>query len=557
MAKSDVKLTVSGLDGVTPIGVSVNYSLGAIPTATVDLAPQSPGIIKIVSGASGVLGDVDKAKRKQDIVIDITTKSYISGKAGKDEQSLKFIGLLDGLSVGNVVGANSYQAVIKNKAQTLLELTTVSPGLYPTSVNIYRNASMSMTTNSQQEENQSVIAWANIKATNKLPYKESPIKFYTELMKLIIKIQTDEWYKFTGMEKLTSGLKAFQRVFTDKRYKAALARAKTFFENIDLSAVQGGTHVAIKTGNAIVMQAIQLAFQDGPNVLLENYINFLNQMGCSLVFGNSKAWVVPINSVIKYNYKEPGKRQNQTEPNQGCPADYNSFNYNDNGYRDISSVVVTTPLFKGSFDLGKFKFEHGVIGEYVDKEDLTQASGVLVVSAHPFMTLSHTAAYATDARDGKQRMDSKQDSMYTSSQKFSEAVTETKTANAERLIQKEVSYSDFIQSNLDNYAEIKFYQARYGDRQGSITMDFNPNWVPGTGGYLYIRNMGMFLAFYVNSVTHRVDMSPPNNGTAITIVNFNCGRMGKSPAGVAEDLFFGYNLGKENAIQTAFLADNK
>jgi hypothetical protein len=108
---------------------------------------------------------------------------------------------------------------------------------------------------------------------------------------------------------------------------------------------------------------------------------------------------------------------------------------------------------------------------------------------------------------------------------------------------------------LKNYAETKYYQARYGDRQGSITLDFNPKWVPGTSGSLYVRETGTFVAFYVTGVTHRIEMGAPHNGTAMTSITFCCGRVGASPPGVEQDMYLGYNLAKEKAIQAAFLSD--
>jgi hypothetical protein len=67
----------------------------------------------------------------------------------------------------------------------------------------------------------------------------------------------------------------------------------------------------------------------------------------------------------------------------------------------------------------------------------------------------------------------------------------------------------------------------------------------------------MWLVFYVVSVTHRIDVSTPNNGTAITIVNYNCGRMGKTPPAVTKDEFLGYDQGKEKSIREKFIGDSK
>ena len=50
-------------------------------------------------------------------------------------------------------------------------------------------------------------------------------------------------------------------------------------------------------------------------------------------------------------------------------------------------------------------------------------------------------------------------------------------------------------------------------------------------------------------------MAVPHSGQAVTNITFCCGRMGAAPPGVDEDLFLGYNLSKEQAIQSAFVAD--
>jgi hypothetical protein len=108
---------------------------------------------------------------------------------------------------------------------------------------------------------------------------------------------------------------------------------------------------------------------------------------------------------------------------------------------------------------------------------------------------------------------------------------------------------------ISAYAETKYYQAKYYDRMGSLNMDFNPKWVPGTGGTLYVRATGVMLSFYVTSVTHRIDTSAPNHGNASTTVNFCCGRIGSGPEGVSADRYLGYDAGKESGIQGSYVGD--
>jgi hypothetical protein len=43
----------------------------------------------------------------------------------------------------------------------------------------------------------------------------------------------------------------------------------------------------------------------------------------------------------------------------------------------------------------------------------------------------------------------------------------------------------------------------------------------------------------------------------MTTVNFSCGRIGSSPAGVSSDKFLGYNQGKESGVQSGFLGDTR
>jgi hypothetical protein len=152
-------------------------------------------------------------------------------------------------------------------------------------------------------------------------------------------------------------------------------------------------------------------------------------------------------------------------------------------------------------------------------------------------------------------MDKKSAPMYPEKKSMEQSASETQAAHAEKGKEKKESLSSYAGDVIKNYAETKFYQVRFSDRQGSITMDFNPYWVPGTGGTLYVRETGCTLTFYVQSVTHRVDMSAPSNGTAITTVSYTCGRIGKKSVGTKEDKFLGYNSDKEEGVQEAFLSD--
>jgi hypothetical protein len=297
-------------------------------------------------------------------------------------------------------------------------------------------------------------------------------------------------------------------------------------------------------------------FANSPDVLFENLRAFLSYMGCTLIFSNSKMYVVPVNSMLKQPTNVPNYRQLQNSPNHANPANYNSYVYNDTGYRDIGMVMVTVEGQVMGANVGTGSFDKGNMVHFAAPAELSNSCGVLVVRAHPWMIISAETSTGAVAPVGRTRADNKQDSCtddkYTSFDAHMQAQAAKHKADVKTRSEATKAY---LKSVLENYAETKFYQERYSDRHGTITMDFNPDWVPGTGGTLFVRETGMFVAFYVNSVTHRVDMHAPASGTAMTVVNFSCGRMGKNPHG-ADDLYLGYNLGKEQAVQKAFIADN-
>jgi hypothetical protein len=556
MAKSDVKLKVTGLSGITPIGFTVTYQIGAIPTAEIHFAPGAIRPLKISGPPSGLLANVDSEKRKNDITVDLEIDTYAGRVAGRKTRKLKFVGLLDGVSISNLVGGNSYRAILKNKAQVLLELTTLMPGLYPSSVNIYKNPDFAIALKKGGDEETAMKAWGRL-ISDEAVFSKPPIECYKDIIKKIIEKQQNGWPEFCGTNKIIGEKQVFEKVFNDPRYKKALERAKEIFDKIDLSAVQGGSQPK-KSAMSLVFQGIANAFSAGPNILLENFLNFLNSVGVTLIFGNSKIFAVPINSVINQELTVPSLKKLQDKPNICYPADYNSYTYSDNGYRDISTVIVNTDGYVGGTYLGGITFDNGAVAHFAEEKDISQASGVLVVRAHPWLLMSPIATLSTDSKEGRKNQDLPGvPQTEEGAEDFNSSTTEAKGDAASRQKEKDEDVKKQLKTVLDNYAETKFYQSRYADRQGSITMDFNPDWVPGTSGALYVRESQMWLVFYVVSVTHTVEVGAPNNGTALTIINYNCGRMGKKPPGVDKDEFLGYDKGKESSVRQQFIQDIK
>ena len=549
---TDVDIKVTGLgENLIPTGVTITYAPGAIPVAYVNFAPGKEGD-PYVSGTTELVGDVDKKKRTSDVIIDVTVNKWVSSLNSKVNKKIKFIGFLDGMNILNAVGNNSYQAVIKNKAQAALEICTHTPGLHPTSINIYKTPMISTSVDANKQDDAVTVAFNNLVKFAKLSSSLPPVKYYTELMKSLIILQKGEYKKYLGLEKNAAGRFPLTKIYDAGVYKKGLAIAEQFFNNIDLSAISGGAINSVRRTE--VLGSLKNLFVQGPNTLLENYMNFLQAMNCTLIISNTKMYVVPYNSVLEQPHKKPKKGQIQNEPNAAGPADYMSYSYNDNGYKDIAAVlVVHAGIYGGTVDVGRDLLERTVAADYIDNESLSNACGVLVVKAHPWMITSPAHPQARDAIQAKQAIT--QGSIAPKTPNFDGTVKEIQTKTAERQQEKNNILAEELNEMLDNYCQTKFFQARFTDRTGSLEMDFNPGWVPGVGGTFYVRETDMFVDFYVTNVTHRIETSAPRQGNASTSISFCCARMGKSPRGSKEDKYLGYTKDKEYAIKDAFLGD--
>jgi hypothetical protein len=541
--KTDVNIELEGFPDIAVTGVQITYGVGMIPTAAIDFAPVAPGGKARVTESS--LSNVEQLKREE-MSVSVRVKINLKGK--QIIRDIGFTGLFDGLTMHNLIGGNSYQAVLKNRAQTLLELTTLTPGLLPASTNVYKIAAF----NTVQLDNGGVEKFfqANV------GIQENPIKYYTELLKWIVKNQKEGFDAYIGTDdELPGGKKPFKDIFNDARYKKSLDNALEILGSIDLSAVDSGKIAATSLTSAEIVSRMQSIFLSGPDNILENYLYFLNNFGCTLIFSNSKMFVVPANSVLKPEKQSPQPKELQTEPNRAGPADYNNYTYSDVGYKDLSSVIVVPDDYTGGSDKGNRIPERGMLGQYVDEQNLSKSGGVLVVTESIWARYSPLSTSEIDSITARTDLENNKDVFEKpNSDDSSQEAKEAQVTAAQEKVKK---YNKLLSQVADNYAKIKFYQEKYRDRTGSLLMDFNPNWVPGTTGTLYVRETGLTIAFYVTQVTHTISNSAPDSGSAVTSVSFCCGRIGAPPAGIEEYLYLGYNLSKEKQIQNSFIGDNK
>lgn len=551
---TDVTIKATGLgDNIIPTGVTISYGPGAIPVAQLSFVPGKEGDPYVTDTAS-LLESIDSKKRKEDITIDVSVAKWVSSLngqgGGKVTKTLKFQGFLDGVTIMNAVGRNSYQAIIKNKAQVALELTTYTPGLTALSVNVFKNPMIGMRTDANRRDDQASVAFSNIIDTVKP--NVHPIVYYRDLLLTAIDIQLGKWPTYVGYEKNALGNISFKQIFEHPVYKKNLNLVKKLFQEVDLSAVTGG---ALSRASAVEIHgSLRDLFASGPNTILDNFLNFLQAMNCTLIISNSKMYVVPNNSVLKQPHIKPNKGQLQNEPNAAGPADYMSYSYNDNGYKDFAHVVVLQAgIFGGAYNAGRNTLDRTVSATYTDEDYLANSCGVLAVRAHPWMVTSPVHAQPKDVIDGKKAV-TKGDPKHNSTN-FNNAAELVQQKTEQRNKEKMLMTTEEFKEALQTFAKTKFYQARFTDRTGSLDMDFNPGWVPGTGGTFYIRETDMWVDFYVTNVTHRIETNATNQGNASTSVSFCCARMGKEPKGVDVDAYLGYSLDKEDNIQDAFLGD--
>ena len=566
--KTNVKLKVSNLpQNATPIGVTITYQEGAIPVAVVSIIPESAKNGKITK----TFGEIETIKRKKDLVIDIEVDSYFTPKKEWLNKKLKFVGFLDGLSVHHSVGHNTYQAIVKNKAQVLLELTTLGPGLYPTSVNIYRNPTHSISKQTK-DDNLAAETWGLFTAG--INFNElSPIEFYTSIMTRILKNQAEEgdggWRDFAGIEKMTTGKIPFEKIFKDERYKKALKTGLALFENIDLSCVNEGSskNKDCSAAKPNINASLKDLFTSAPSTVLENYLHFLAFMGCTLIINNYQMFVVPGNSVIKRDTDTP-EHQAIGGINEAYPSDFSSYSYNDNGYRDIAHVVVIPNNSISGANIGTPTYDPSNIAHYTDPaEKISEATGVLVIRSHPFMDMGPLARAVKDTAIPPQA-DKTATTLHSEKKDLKGAASESEDGEKKINKQRKETYSKTVGTGdgskdsgpapLANFAQVRLFQEKYHDRTGSITLEFNPDWVPGTGGVLCVRHGNkeggvIFVSFNVTSVTHHISTGAPNSGQAITTISFNCGRIGDGPIGIDSYDYFGYDLKKEMDVQKAYL----
>lgn len=534
---SDVTVSVTGLpfDQKAVSGVAFDFGYNSIPCASLQLV--SP---YIEENHRDFLCDPDSYKKKtRDNFVKISVKS----KTG----CLNFEGVFDGLSFSQSPGAFNYSAIIKSKFQSLLEVYPKLIGMDPSSLMLFkRNNQFLKVTPADAND---PFAGLTIGAGTIPVAGKSLLELYIDVLKYILTSQ------LTIQTNTTQNFAKILKLMQDDIYKKNITKALDMISNIDISAVKDNKILASYCLPWIVKKIV-----NSPDTMWDALLSGLDEMGCMLLPGVTKLFIIPKANFLKLNGSTPSSYGAQsTQPNQAWPADYSNFMVSDRSYRNLRACfVVPADVDVASCNLasgGSWKAQiYGVYpkeGSSDIKDD--GATGILIKPVPPFFAANITSILAYNHKV-QEDIKNGQKPFAGPVQMDSSAVFQQFLSDAKQNNQTVESYGEIF----DNLAKSYFLQEKYEERGGSIQLLFNPKWVPGTTGFVYSRHPSLCYNFFVTSVRHEIALGSGNSGFAQTSVNFSSSRYAGNPGSVpgtdTVDLYK-YDEGKMKSTQQKWLSD--
>jgi hypothetical protein len=292
----------------------------------------------------------------------------------------------------------------------------------------------------------------------------------------------------------------------------------------------------------------------------------MDNAGCVLLPSNENLYVVPQSNFVALNGTCPAIKEQSIEPNVAYPADYSNFVLNDNCYKNIRYCFISCVGQGGATTSREGAIVSSWMGQYPENEDDIHpddgASGVYVTQAPPWLGRNIGALFmlhSKQATDGLTSGTAHTDIGSTKEVTDVDQGKQAATSKQQEYDSKYGSQAEDVKKVLNKYAKARFLQEKYSDRTGSFSLQFNPQWVPATTGFLASRQPKVMFNFYVTSVTHHIEISGAQTGTASTHVNFNCARyggdMGSIPTVDSNELY-DYNEGSMKGLQSHWLRDN-
>lgn len=540
---TDASIQVEGFAGLGSngegiSGIDINYGFNMIPTAFIRL--NTPWVQKNAPDLFSGPGAYKKQTKPDKVKIKIKT---VTG-------CMDFEGFFDGLSSQQVTGGMNFTAIIKNKFQILSDMYPKYIGVYPGSTLAYRNISnLSINSGNPAEMYETFLS--------ELDLHVSPTKFYIEAIKKIAESQTN-----TELWGNTTELSALRKILEGQAYKDGLKQLTTELDNIDVSNADTPDLVCAQSPSYYIDMLM-----NGGDTAWDLLVNAMGDVGCVLIPSNKKLYVIPQSNFLKLEGSRPGNVQQQAkEANQAFPADYNNFVLNDVSYKNIKYCFVECYDSALVPECSPSSIYADYLGQYPENEsDVTPddgSTGILVVYAPSYLArsaLSGIAMHNDKVRDGieggKAWPDTGEKAPITP-----DAAAAGMDAIDQKVDQTIGSGANDIKKTMDKYAKARFLQEKYVERTGSFTTQFNPQWVPGTTGFLACQSPCLVYNFYVTSVRHSLSTSDARSGSATTEITFNAARWGSTVGqlpSVESNELYGYDSGKMQAFQKSWLGDNQ
>jgi len=517
--KTDVEVSVTGLGdkmNEAVMGVTFHYGINSIPTC--QLSFDAPKV-----ESSGFLCSPDSYKKRS---------NKVNVKVQSITGCINFDGFFDGLSLSQSVGNFSYQAVIKNKYQRLMEIYPKCIGVMPSSYRMWGSIDQVKINHGNPEAVINSITIAQVP----LNLDKSIGEVLLEYIKAIVQSQID----VTKLTNIDPNVNQLIKLLQEPIYKANKEESKDLLANTDLTYIKNCAIKGINCADSIV----ELTLGGHSDLMLQAF----SYLGCCLLVGNNHMYIVPQALFLK------GNNTKKAGINTAMPKDYNNFSVNDNGFVNIKSchVIVDSSRLPSTFSrLAAVATTYSGIYPPDGNSEIPDdgSSGIYIVQASPF--LMNGLNYGSCSNEFIQQT-IKKGNPY-----FKDPVDdEDKVRKQLEAINKKWAGAAGPQKKLmDGYAKLKFLQAKYAERTGQLSTYFNPHWVPATTGSIYTDTPGIFINFYVTGVVHHIALSAPNTGTAVTSVSFGSARMGTNPPGIDTDDMFNYSKSDMEELQGKWVGD--
>ena len=503
--KADLKVTVSSpdiplLNSIKPVGLTLSYGINELPTASLDLSTEDMALFC----------DYTAWKRKP-------IKVIVFSKNG----CLQFDGLADGLSTSCSVGSMSTQLVIKHPFQILFETYPRTPGFHPGSEDILNMTPVMSFKNDGSN-------WLlNLSGTT---YKQNPIKYVIDLAIFMLENQhrvVSTYAMQTSPNFRLAGVMAAVSEYTPALFKKSIA----LLNSIDTTRTDGMNFIS-NGNNANVLTSIFSNLAENTSSVLDFVISGIKLFKCNLIIAFDKAYTVPNAGFLiqEANTNIVGK---STTPNIAYPADYSSYQFSDNGFKDIKGVYVYGTATGMAYSRSVPSIGEGA---WVDPDPLVK--GGIATANIPLFSF-----YAFDSSASTAQVTTPPTGAVVTGPAAVKAVSEQSQAN------RDATSQEFY----DNWAQMTYFELKYMDRTGSLNSMFNPRWAPGAVGTIYTKQPGAFIDMFVTGVTHTFSISAPNTGIASTSVSFTCGRFGKSKTGMSSIRLFKFDAGSSLAYAADFV----